>query len=134
MKYYVIKDNKSNSHQLVEVNSEIAADGYFISPEDFQHLLEVQQQAYKRNNLVDMNSNIIFTIANIVKQSRYIHVDQYITLIEDFINLFYDCKSRTTKVIYDDEFVSMIYDCYISRHGVIDLELIQMILKELEKQ
>lgn len=135
MKYFIVKNKDINKDFLAikDLNYELQQYGLELSEKDLQELRTAQRLATRKYKLVDLDDQIIFTIANILMKSPYVRYDNYVLLIKGFIDTYYACRSRFQSQLYDDEVVTIMFQCYLKNYGEINMQLIFNVLQELEK-
>lgn len=135
MKYFVVKNKNDKQDYLAiqDLNYELQEYGLKLSEEDLKELREIQRLTTRKYKLVDLDEKIIFTISSTIMKSPYVRPDNYLSLIKDFIDAYYACRSRFIANRYDDEVIELMFQCYLQNYGEIDIQLIFNILTELEE-
>lgn len=135
MKYFIVNthEQKQDMIEVKKLNAELQLYGFQMNEEDLAFLRNEQKIALKQNRLVDVDDQIIFTIADVVKKSPYPRYEKYIALVKDFLHAFYACKSRSSCKLYDDEVVAIMFQCYLKNYGEVSIKMIHDTLKKMDK-
>ncbi|OCN05310.1 hypothetical protein A4S06_09395 [Erysipelotrichaceae bacterium MTC7] len=123
--------NQQQLAQLEATNQEIALAGHQLRAKDIRYLCKRQKQSCHQFSLVDINHQIVYTIATTLASSPYIRQDDFVERIADFMHAYYATRQYIKATLYDEQLVALLYQHYLANFGEIHSEMVYACIQQV---
>ena len=119
---FPVSDSKAVKNALTELNGVISEYGLFLSVKQVNELAFAVQKSLRESDRIEIGSGIMPVIAEEFSSSVFINQENYVSVLEEIISIFFKVKTAVCDNISDKNLVRLIKDYYENKaFGSVEL-------------